>query len=562
MTAGDAPGKPDWGAEGPEMVPGPPGDRLDKRIRLLTFLGQLGCELGSLEVGEVMSRSVEAARRVTGAAAGGILALEEQGQASVVIPPGPGRPARESEAIRLVLGRGVAAWVAGRRRGAVVADVQVDPQWKDLRRRLAGIHSVLYFPLLRQDQLRGILALVHPQPDHFASFHLTLLTAAAPQMVLALENARLYRSAARAQERLQTILTNLTDALLVLDAAGTVVLTNPTLERLVGRPGSALQGQRFSEVIPLRYGARPSPIEGVLKGQYVSFEMDLWLVSRNGEEIPIRLGCGALPGEQGKLAGAVIVMRDIRYLREIEQLRDDMTDLLVHDLKSPLASIASTIQLLIQYPLRQMEQETIRDLLSIAERSSRRLTRMVESILDTERLEASQFPLEMATASLPRLVAEVVEELAPVAAEGGVETRVRIPAGLPQVRADREIVQRVVWNLLDNALKYTPQGGLIEVVAKELVLPGKEDPPDRPQELPAGRWIVVSVSDTGPGIPPEDQERIFDKFAQARLGRGRRRGTGLGLTFCRLAVESHGGRIWVKSQLGQGSTFSFLLPVA
>jgi signal transduction histidine kinase len=129
------------------------------------------------------------------------------------------------------------------------------------------------------------------------------------------------------------------------------------------------------------------------------------------------------------------------------------------------------------------------------------------------------------------------------------------------VSGDREVLERVLWNLLDNALKYTPQNGSIAVAARELVLPsaGRQDVP---KDVAAGRWLLVEVVDSGVGIPPEERERIFGRFTQGRRGPVRRRGVGLGLAFCRLAVEAHGGRIWVEGQHGKGSAFSFVLPVA
>ncbi|MGC8875123.1 MAG: PAS domain-containing protein, partial [Chloroflexia bacterium] len=334
---------------------------------------------------------------------------------------------------------------------------------------------------------------------------------AVSQTGAALNGALVRRGAERLRGSLEAILAGLTDALVVLDAEGRVALANPALERLLGRPVVELLGRPVVEAIPLDYGGRSPLLPSVLRGEYASFEMDLTLVHANGEQIPIRLGCGALE-ERGRVRGAVMLLRDIRYLKEIDRMRSTLTDLLVHDLKAPLTSISSTLQLLQGYPVEKIGQETVQELLANAEHSCQRLTRMIESMLDVERIEAGQFPLRKAPVSLLELVREVMEEVGPLAREGGVEMESDIPQTLPTILADADVVRRVLWNLLDNALKYTPAGGFIRVWARTTV---RTEPAASAHPLPPGQWAVLGVSDSGPGIAPEDRERIFEKFAQA-----------------------------------------------
>lgn len=538
--------------------------RLRENLRLLAFLEQVERELGgTLDLGVLASRTVELSQGATGAENGGLLLLDEQGHVTVVIPTESGRPAGQAaQAVRHVLQGGLAAWVVRQRQGVVVEDTQQDSRWPDLKLSGAAVRSILCVPLLRQDDVRGILTLTHPVPGRFSSTDVEVLTAAAPRVVNALEGALLYRDAVQGRTQLQSILTNLTDALFVLDVQGVITLANPTLERLLNRPARDLVGRRYDQAIPLKFGRRASPIERILHGQYTSFEVDMWLAASDGGEIPVRVGCGSLPGEPGKTGGAVVVLRDIRYLKEIEGMRDDLTNMLVHDLKAPLSSIVSTAAVLQRYPLSQMGQELIQDLLSTVEKSAWRMSRMVEAILDVQRLEAGQFPLTITPLQVAEVVTEVLDEVTPLVAESEIEDDRDVPPDLPFVAADREVLRRILWNLLDNALKYAPRGGFIRLGAKALDLADGVERPQALRDVTAGRWVVLSVSDNGPGIPPDDQERIFAKFAQARGSRARRRGVGLGLAFCRLAVEAHGGRIWVDSRPGSGSTFSFALPAA
>ena len=532
--------------------------------RQLDFLYKVGHRLGTiLDFQEVMLRTVELARRTVLASTGSLMVLDAQGQVQDVIHTVRGRPARvTAEVVRQVLERGLASWVYRHRRGTIVVDTRGDRRWIELPQSVRNVRSVVCVPLLYQEHLRGILTLTHPKPGHFQPYHLDLLTAAAPQIAIAIENARLYRSATQARAHLEALLANLSDALFVVDGAGRVTLVNPALERLAGRPAGEMVGRPFREAIPLDYGPPPCAIDQVLRGTSSACEEDVWLRSLAGEEVPVRLGCGALPGDGEQPGGAIIVLRDIRYLKEVERIREDLTQMLIHDLKGPLASISSTIQLLRQYPAERIGKEVIGELLESAEQNSWRLARMVETMLDVQRLESGQWALESRPIQVGETVDDVLALVAPLAREGEVEMRTDLPADLPPLRADGEFLRRVLWNLLDNALKYSPQGGLVQVKGWVLSWPGPAVGVRLPRDLAAGQWVLLSVTDDGPGVVREDQERIFEKFAQARIAPARRRGIGLGLAFCRLAVEAMGGRIWVESDLGRGSTFFFVLPVA
>jgi len=182
--------------------------------------------------------------------------------------------------------------------------------------------------------------------------------------------------------------------------------------------------------------------------------------------------------------------------------------------------------------------------LGIALRSSRRLSRLVESLLDLGQLESGKAVLHKAPGAIGTIIVEAVEEILPVAeAKGHLLQFAFAPGDLPQISMDADMIRRVMINLLENAIKYTRSGGRITISAR-----------------PQTEQVLISVADNGPGIPAGEQQHIFDKFSRIQ-GEGRPKGLGLGLAFCRLAVEAHNGRIWVESQEGQGSTFHFTLPV-
>jgi len=226
-------------------------------------------------------------------------------------------------------------------------------------------------------------------------------------------------------------------------------------------------------------------------------------------------------------------------LRRLETLRDDLTHMFVHDLRNPLSVIFMFLEVLEFKEAASLSAST-RQLVSLARLSAEELRNMISSILDVSKLGAGEMSLLREPCDLAALVRAVADATRPL--PGDRTVTIDAPGVSPSVAADSSLIRRVFQNLLSNALRYTPSGGDIRIV----ITPGAED-------------VRVTVTDTGPGISPGDHERIFEKFGQVE-DRNHRTGTGLGLTFCKLAVEAHGGRIGVESEWGHGSTFWLTLP--
>jgi signal transduction histidine kinase len=230
-------------------------------------------------------------------------------------------------------------------------------------------------------------------------------------------------------------------------------------------------------------------------------------------------------------------------LLELERLRQETSDFLVHDLRNPLGIIGGVIGML-EIVLPEDVLQANRELLDTATAASGRMQRLIDSLLDVTRLDAGEAKLELTEINLGTLAQQVIERIAPTLRKRAISLLSTIPADLPPIFVDEERIDRVLANLLDNAVKYTRDGGKITIAA-------------RLQD----EYVRISVTDSGPGIPPKDRERVFERYIQAGDQTGRR-GFGLGLTFCRLAVEAHGGRIWVESgDQGVGSRFVFTLPL-
>jgi len=232
-----------------------------------------------------------------------------------------------------------------------------------------------------------------------------------------------------------------------------------------------------------------------------------------------------------------------RKLQELERLRDDLTNMIVHDLRTPLTSLLSGLQTV---PLVGDMNETQAEMLEIAVDGGQTLLGMINDLLDVEKMEQEAVPLDKTLLTAAGLIARAAAQVGMLAQSNGLTLVEEAALDLPPFPGDEDKLRRTVVNLLGNAIKFTPVGGTITASAEA----GDEG-------------ILFSIRDTGEGIPPEAFDRIFEKFGQVENRKaGRKMSTGLGLTFCKLAVEAHSGRIWVESRPGQGSAFFFTVPRA
>lgn len=235
-------------------------------------------------------------------------------------------------------------------------------------------------------------------------------------------------------------------------------------------------------------------------------------------------------------------------LRELSEMKEEFLALTTHDLRSPLTVISGVISFFTSGRLGDLSPEQ-KNMVAMMERNAQSLIELVNDLLDASKLESGTMRLDLASINLRTLVDELCETMEPLAREKGIALEVRLPPGVPPVRADRTKFRRILVNLLSNAVKFTGKGGTVEVRAALV-----EEEENR---------VRISISDTGVGIAPEDVERLFDKYEQARSRATRgEKGTGLGLYITKQLVELHGGEIEVKSEMGKGSTFSFTLPAA
>ncbi len=237
------------------------------------------------------------------------------------------------------------------------------------------------------------------------------------------------------------------------------------------------------------------------------------------------------------------LQKSYQSLKELEQLKENLTNMIVHDLRIPLTSVLSSIEVVAEKIKNEEEIKKCETFLQIAQENCKKLVRMISDLLDISKLEENRLVLKREKVGMDKLIWESVKETA-VAYKKKTEVEVCVAKELPHIFIDRELIMRVLMNLLANALKFTPPEGKIKVEA-----------------VPLADSIKVSVYNEGEGIPSDYLDKIFEKFVQVETRKLRTKaGVGLGLTFCQLAVKAHGGRIWAESQEGKGSRFIFTLP--
>ncbi len=376
----------------------------------------------------------------------------------------------------------------------------------------------------------------------------------------------------QSKEQLRKMFESVTDGILVIDLNGVITEVN---QRTVEMHGYKSKGELFGKsalklVAPRDYeriatNMRQAIKEGTMRGA------EYTLLKANGTEFPGELSTSALRDALGNPVGHITIVRDIterkrmeeqlkqqmeelerayQKLKELDQLKDSFLSTVSHELRTPLTSIKSFSEILLSY---DEDKETQKEFLTIINEESNRLTRLINDFLDLSKIEAGRMQWETAELSLSEVIQTALNATQALAIKTNLKVDTELAPRLPTVWCDKDRLVQVVTNLLSNAIKFTPDGGKIQVKAQ--VRNGSK--PGRDNDM-----VMVSVSDSGIGIDSKDQKSIFEKFKQVGdTLSGKPKGTGLGLPICKEIVEHYGGKLWVESEAGKGSTFSFTLPI-
>ncbi len=510
-----------------------------RRVQAMIALAETARAItGSLDLEEVLQRITERTLRSLEVEAASLALLDEGGD-ELSFRVASGRGASQVIGVRMQRGQGIAGWVLEHEEPLFVSDVRADERFfPEIDERLGfKTRALACVPIRVQDRTIGVLEAINPRREALAPEHVELLMGIAGLAGTAIAHAQLFEETQTARQRYASLFEDSIDTILITDLEGVVTDANRRAESFLGLERETLLGRKIETLHEADQEKLPARFDNLELGETLSY--DSRAIHRSGRLLPVEVHVKRIA--IGSSSFLQWILRDISERLELAELRTDLTSMIFHDLRSPLGNIISSLDVL-QATLSPVD-ETIQSVLSIAMRSSRRASRLVESLLDLNRLESERAVLTKTRASIGALIVEAVEEIHPTAEAKGQLLRMNLSPGLPTIEMDEDMIRRVLINLLENAVKYTRSGDQIAVAAAR-----------RDGE------ILVSVRDSGPGIPEEDRERIFDKFTRVTRD-SRPKGIGLGLAFCRLAVEAHGGRIWVESQEGQGSTFHFTLPI-
>lgn len=475
------------------------------------------------------------------------------------------------------------------------------PDFPAAARTVLEQHEVrLCLPLIVGDELIGLYQLgAKLSGGAYSRQEIQLLSMLGQQTAASVENARLYRQLqrynlrleeqvhARTQEleaayqnleeehaKLDVVLQNVADALVVTDLEGCITMVNPAFEELVGASPAALMTQRLSAVFP------DEALTSAVRAARESAPLVITVDAKWKQHIYRASAC-ALAGASYHIDGVVTILRDITREVEISQMKDEFVSMVSHELRTPMTSVIGFSKLIQKQFHRNIQpalpaddkgaaraSQRIADNLDIIVSEGDRLTRLINDVLDVAKMESGKLQWQIGEVNLCDVLESSIAAINSLARQKKLPIKMDLAENLPVLYGDHDRLVQVVTNLLSNAVKFTDEGSIM--VRAQQKAAGVEFAPHG-LRFPAGvcdgpleqTMVVISVSDTGVGIAEEDTLYVFEKFHQVGNKRdgSRRPGTGLGLPICRQIVEFHGGKIWGESEPGNGSRFIFTLPL-
>ena len=495
---------------------------LQHRVDELETMFRVGRAITSrLNLDQVLAEVVDAAVEITGAEEGSILLPDEETGELYI------RAARNFQedfvrTFRLPVNDTQAGHVF--RTGEPLLWNDVDPQ---KIKTAYLVFSIIYVPLIFHDQIIGVLGVDNRESQRgFSEQNLTLLSTMADYAAIAIENAKLFSQTEVERSKLETILTQIQDGVLVVDENDCLVLVNHIVRKAFDLGDQPLEGKKYTEVFSHR---------------------DLIMLVRGDaphrDRTEIRIADEKFyqaRATQIKGVGRVISLHDISYLKELDQAKTEFVTTVSHDLRSPLTSIMGYVELIKRVgEVNDKQMEYIQRV----QTGVHNITKMINEILELGKIE-NRLDKNFEMVLIPPIIEDVVAAQKPVLADRNQSISVNLTKNLPAVFGDVIQLRQLVENLIGNAIKYTGLGGKITVSGEQ----EKEQ-------------VILRVQDTGYGIPLEDQAKIFDRFYRAKNVTSETQGTGLGLSITKSIVENHKGRIWVDSKVGEGSTFTVVLPI-
>ena len=430
-------------------------------------------------------------------------------------------------------------------------DIRKDPMFQARTMEKEGVISLAMVPIVSKQRAMGFIAVGSKKVHKFTKREVRLLVAFSSQLGSALENAQLYDEVNKEKAYIENLVDNAGDAIISTDVEDRILTWNHGAEVIFGYSKEETVGQSLTILLPSHRAGELEEIRDKVRITGVIRNLEVRRIRKDGIIIEASLAVSPIRDKDDNVIGFLHLARDVtekkRYeqrLKELDKMKSAFVSNVSHELRTPLTAIKASADNMLDRLIGDLNAKQVGYLTRIKSNSDR-LARLINDLLDLSTIEAGKIDLRPANIPLVTLVKEAAESLRPVAAEKLINLTVMSADPGVIAWADRDKVIQVLMNLIGNALKFTPTRGEVTVaVAKN-----------------SAAWMQISVTDTGPGIPAEEVNKVFGRFYQiGQAGTQKTQGTGLGLAISKALVEMHGGKIWVESEAGKGSTFSFTLP--
>jgi two-component system phosphate regulon sensor histidine kinase PhoR len=446
--------------------------------------------------------------------------------------------------IRLKRGQGIAGWVAEHKEPVIITDAYSDQRFFSGVDRRSGFrtHSMICIPLQVDERTIGILQAINRQFGRFSDHDLQLMQALGGPLAAAIENANLHADVLAEKRRVETLFASMSDGLATVNGDGIITRVNGAFASMLDSEIDDVVNRLLHERVRPKQGDLQKVVARLLAGAEESVQLATDLLRDDGHVLPVLISGAPVFNDAGAIREAILVFSDLTQIREVERMRDDLFQGIIHELRTPLATILMYSRLLREGRAQPDKAERF---LGVIERESDRLQRMVRQMLDLAKLEAREMQRSAEPVWLNPLFDETLPPLAERAVQKGLLFRQRIESDLPPVMGNQDIYDMVLKNLVDNAIKFTPSGS-VQVMARR-----------------DNGTVLIEISDDGIGIPAEAMSNLFKRFyrTQTAVERGIA-GTGLGLYMVKENLRNYNGHIAVQSTLGKGTTFTVRLPVA
>jgi NtrC-family two-component system sensor histidine kinase KinB len=511
-----------------------------RQARVMSALAESAAAItASLNLDNVLVRILEQISRALQVPAVSLALIDPQGE-ELIFKAATGWQSEATAASRIRLGQGIAGWAAKEGRGIVVLDVRKESRYDAEVEERTGIQvrSLACAPIRSRGQVIGVLEALHLEPAGFDPDALFVLTGIGSLAGTAIRHAQLFEQLQAAHLRYRQLFEDSIDSILVTDGSGRILEANRQAMLSVNGEVELLLDKNISELHRLEQDKLGPEYEHLRDGNTVSYESILYAGA--GGEIPVQVYA-----RQVDIDGVLHVqwiLRDITERKNLDTFREDLLSMIYHDLRSPLANVVSSLDTATSLVNDETDPQ-LGYLLEIAIRSTHRIERLTNSLLDLQQFEAGQLMIKPQPLDIYSLVGEAAENMRPLLLSKDQDITLELPPELPGASGDADMIHRVLMNLLENASKYLPVNGKITIGSVQ-----------------EGQFLKLWVEDNGPGIPESEKERIFEKYARLNPA-GSPKGAGIGLSYCRMVVEGHGGKIWVEPAQNAGARFSFTLPV-